>query len=414
MLQEFINANLLSITDDSDLVKLKKSATDIAKILSKSKQKVASYTLASIDPQVLVDNLDIQEMQALIIKNWKTFLTNSKDTPVTYIRAVMFEALTSVSKDIQFANLIWLTGRNVYAHMKLKGAEKKLISEFLLKMGNAVEQKAMTDWLLPSVVEIEELSVNFEISAGAVDKSALQKRLASASGPHNEDNTPSSDNPNPHFPNAGGPWSFEFAPRAAAAIANLVNKALKDQAGELSSYIARIEEVVNTLIGQAQTEILQKNSMLQMRTQLLWWKEASYSPSLKQPYKLQSKGLLQIIVAKDYASFVPLIYPVSADFFLSQAHGELFPDHETKVSIADALSAIDNSKSKLKPVFRESDRADGKVSLLHFITGLIWGKYNIDEVEAKVGIGKSIKITWSELTLWLFHDMQSLKIIELK
>ena len=42
MLQNYLNANLLSLTDDGDFKKLKKSADDIAKKLAKSKAKIVS------------------------------------------------------------------------------------------------------------------------------------------------------------------------------------------------------------------------------------------------------------------------------------------------------------------------------------------------------------------------------------
>ena len=69
MLQNYLNANLLLLTDDGDFKKLKKSADDIAKKLVKSKSKIVSYTLTAIDPDLSVDDTDIVEVKDLIIKN---------------------------------------------------------------------------------------------------------------------------------------------------------------------------------------------------------------------------------------------------------------------------------------------------------------------------------------------------------
>lgn len=132
MLQEFLDANLLPITDESYFEKIKKTADEISKKLTKSKAKVLSYTLTALDPEVPADNPDVNEVKELITKNWSTFSTNSKDTPVTFIRAVILEALQAVSIETSYACLIWLTGRNIQQQFKLIGKEKELVQSFLL------------------------------------------------------------------------------------------------------------------------------------------------------------------------------------------------------------------------------------------------------------------------------------------
>ena len=121
MLQEFLDANLLHITDEGYFEKIKKTAEEIAKKLNKSKAKVLSYTLTALDPEITADNPNVIEVKDLITKNWSTFSTNSKDTPITFIRAVMLEALETISKESATACLIWLTSRNIQPQLKLIG-----------------------------------------------------------------------------------------------------------------------------------------------------------------------------------------------------------------------------------------------------------------------------------------------------
>jgi hypothetical protein len=52
MIQDYVNANLLSITADEDFKKLKKASEEIAKKLLKNKTKIVSYTLSAIDPDI--------------------------------------------------------------------------------------------------------------------------------------------------------------------------------------------------------------------------------------------------------------------------------------------------------------------------------------------------------------------------
>lgn len=89
MLQEFLNAQLLPITDEVYFGKLQKVSEALAKSLQKNKSKVLTYTLTALDPDVSVDDPNISEVKELITKNWNTFATNSNDTPVTFIRALM-------------------------------------------------------------------------------------------------------------------------------------------------------------------------------------------------------------------------------------------------------------------------------------------------------------------------------------
>lgn len=411
MLQEFLNSNLLPITDEGYFEKLKKTSEVIAKKLNKNKAKVLSYTLAAIDPDVPANNPDVIEIKELIIKNWKTFLTNSKDTPLTYIRAVMLEALEIVSKETNFACLIWLTGRNIQKYFKLIGKEKELITNFLLALGNKIESKATESWLLPSESKLQKLSIEIkELTGVTIDKTTLQKKLDDASGPNKQDGTPNFTSPNPHWSNAGSNWSWEFAPRAAQGIADVVNKALKEQSKELSENQALIQDVVNKLLTQTQAEIFEKNSLLQMRAQLLWWKESCYSASLNQSYRGQPNGLLQILLANDYSTFVPVIYPTSVDYFLRETHRTLAEDENKKMKMSDILKQIKQSSTQLKTIFTEQSAEFGRISLLNFIIGFVWSKYTSKQLKNLVGISVNSEMTLSEFTLWLFHDLQSIKI----
>src|SRR5436190_3933624 len=248
MLQEFLNANLLPVTDEGYFEKLKKSSEEIAKKLNKNKSKILSYTLVALDPEIPPDNPNVIEVKDLITKNWSTFSTNSKDTPVTFIRAVILEALENVSRETGIACLIWLTGRNIQKHFKLIGKEKELITNFLLSLGGEIENKAAESWSLPSESKLQKLNIEIkELVSINIDVETLQKKMEDASGPSNAAGVANYESPNPHWSNSASHWSFQFAPRAAQGIADVVNKALKELTKEVSANQAQIQEVVNNL-----------------------------------------------------------------------------------------------------------------------------------------------------------------------
>ncbi|MBL0182504.1 MAG: hypothetical protein IPP96_09455 [Chitinophagaceae bacterium] len=331
MLQEFLDANLLPITEESYFEKIKKTADELAKKLSKNKAKVLSYTLIALDPDVPADNPDVIEVKELITKNWSTFLTNSKDTPITFIRAVMLEALQIVSNETSTACLIWLTGRNIYQYFKIIGKEKDLITKFLLSLGRKIENAATENWSLPSEAKLQKLSVEIKEIVGVVlDKAEVEAQLKAASihsgwgqggeNPH----TQAQNNIN---------WPLFFSERASQGLTDSINKVFKKQEKSISENQILIQEAVNKLLSQTQSEILERNYFLQMRTQILWWKESCYSVSLNQSYRGQQNGLVQILLANDYSFFIPTIYPTSADYFLKETHRSLVKDESKNESM---------------------------------------------------------------------------------
>jgi hypothetical protein len=413
MLQDFLNAQLLPVTNEEYFGKLQKVAETLAKNLQKNKTKVLTYTLTALDPEVPADNPDIAEVRELVIKSWNTFTTNSKDSPITFIRAIMLEALKIVSSEPRTACLIWMTSRNIYKYYKLIGKENELISNFILTLGQSIENEANQNWFLSSDDKFQKLSIEIKEYTGAkIDKATLQKLFVWASGPQDENGVVPFEDPNQNWTNSAPAWSYSFAPKAATAIAQEVNKALKEQAKELITSQTQIQEAVNKLLNQIQTEILQKTSSLQTRTQLLWWKEACYSTSIKKSYRGQPDGLLQTILANDYNVFIPYNYPTSVDFFLRETHRILSKDDNVK--ILDFLKHIQSSSDILKTIFSEPNLEIGRISLLNFIKGLVWNKYTLEQFQDRVGIAENIDASLSDFTVWLFHDFQSLKIVTSK
>ena len=410
MLQEFLDANLFLVSDDSHFNKMKKAAGEIAKKLAKNRTKVRTYTLIAIDPNVLADNSEIIEVRKIITKFWKTFSANTKDTPVTIIRAVMLEALEIVSKDIDFACLIWLSGRNIYRYLNILGKEKQIISNFLLSLGTQMERLAIQNWLLPSNTVIKGKNIKLEeIKSSSIDRNTLRKRIVHASGPTDVDGETPYKDPNPMWPNNNDDWVHQFVPRMAEGISYVVDTAMKAQVEEFSSRQNQIQEGINEVLVEAQKEVLEMSSMLEMRTQLLWWKEARYSASLGQSYQEVKAELLQILLGVDYSNLVPVVFPKSADYFLLATHNGIATTKNKDTTIAVLLEKIKSINTELKVIFLESEIKGSRISLVEFIKGFIWGKHDISEFKELVGITESSRITLADFTLWIFHDLHSIK-----
>ncbi|MDD4992121.1 MAG: GTPase-associated system all-helical protein GASH [Paludibacter sp.] len=411
MIQQFLTNNLIQISEDGNVDKLQKASTSLEKKLLKSKSKIIAFTLIALDPEIPVSDPNVQEVQQLIIDNWKTFTSNCKDTPLTYIRAVILEALNTMSKDINIANQIWLTGRNIQKYYKLVGKERELIINFLTNIGNEIEEDAAKTWAIHLDYKFQELSIEIKTITGvSIDKVELQNHLKAASihsglGDGGE---------NPQYPSHNAAiWPNFFSDRASRGIAEIINKALKKQTDEINIIQNKIQEVIDKIFKQTFEQTIQRNKILEMRTQLLWWKESCYSPSIKDSYRGQPIGLLQLIMAKDYVSFVPCIFPSSVDYFLKETHRGIV-DKDEILTFSKILKQIDTSKDILKSIIKESTYDVERVSLFHFISGYIWDKFTMNQFKVVVGLSETIEISLSDFILWLFHDLQVLNSINSK
>lgn len=372
MLQEYINNILLPIEDDASLTKLKKISSELARKLKKNKEKTLNFTLAALDPEICPENLHIKEVEKLITGKWNTFIVNSKDSPITFIRAVMLEALEIVSEDINFASLIWLAGRNIQKHFELFGKEKEIIQNFLLTIGKTIEQKASLNWSSFIAEDVDTLKVSID----GIDGEIID-----------EDDT-------------------------TDLTLEQVNLALSNMTVQINESTTQIQDRINIVLRDIISKTKEKNTLLEMRSRLLWWKESSYSPSLESSYRDMEDSVLQVIIALDYSKFVPILYPTSAEYFLKETLLGFKKDGTLKIS--EFLSEVKENQSTLKTYFNDFSDKTGRITLLNFITGIINNRYEISQFKNLVGFSENIEITFSELTLWVFHDLQVGKFLKNK
>ena len=85
-----------------------------------------------------------------------------------------------------------------------------------------------------------------------------------------------------------------------------------------------------------------------------------------------------------------------------------------ELTLEDFLKAVQDHKEELKSIFPEEEALADKSTLLDFINGLILNKHQLAQFEELVGIPLNIKLAPNELTTWLFHDFQLVKILNTK
>lgn len=232
--------------------------------------------------------------------------------------------------------------------------------------------------------------------------------------PNNEAGKANFDSPNPHWPDEAMEWSYEFPSRTAKGIKTVVDACLKSIVTITNENKNIIQSVLNEELAEIKKEIFDKNKSAEIRSELLWWKEAGYSASADTSYRELDQSVLEIILAKDYSYFIPVIYPKAVDYFLKGTHKELKVITEQEMTIEDFLKTIQKHSETLKSILPEQELLTGKINLLYFINGLIWNKLHLTQFEKVVGIELSTKLFPSELVNWLFHDFQLIKITNTK
>jgi hypothetical protein len=290
---------------------------------------------------------------------------------VPFIRAVILNALLELSADVTIANLLYLSTRDIVRYLKFSAVEEVTIKGFLNNIADIIGDAAHEKFRIRHA--LNNTLINTEgVKRTIIDEVATKKVLEGDSG----DGT---------LPT--------FIPKVVKSYSASINKAHLDTMNHL--------ELVSGSI-----------NALGLKTELIWWKTTAYSILLKKPYSAVSSPLLEIALAADYATFVPYIFPESVDYFLSATYVEVTGKDE-EISLSAFLNSLADEPGVIAHILTDKALPDGRISLLDFITGLVHKKFLLADLKKKVGIEPELKLTPGSLVIWLFHDLQSRKILSL-
>lgn len=413
MLQNYLNANLINVTDDEVHKKLSKASSELVKRLQKSKSKVAEFTLTAIDGEVGPENLSILEVKELIIKNWTTFTANAKDTPLVFIRAVILDALSTLVGKENFSEVIWFTSRNIVRYSKLFGEEKDIIFDFLKEIGDSINQSGIIAWTIEKPVKRTDQKFELKgLTKYLINDDSLTKYMEDAAGPEGKDGDANFATPNPVWPSNTSTWSHEFAPRAAKGIKKIVDLSLQAIENNMAENNRAIQKVINDKLDEQISG--DKDVILAIRSELLWWKEAGYSMSTDNGYDNLDKKIMGLILAYDYSEFIPPIYPKSVDYFLKHTFRDIGAQPSDGITLKDYFDGVAENSNILKPVFHEIYLEESLSNLLNFTIKLINNEVKASDFSRFAGISLETKLNVEDLVLWLFHDFILVKLLKQK
>lgn len=416
ILQEYLNLQFIPLDDDSALDKLKKASGEITKKLQKDKSKIIPYTLVALDPKISVDNSSLAEVKDVVIKHWSVFPTKASDLLVTYLRAVILEALQSISDTPQLAGIIWLTGSCAFPYYILD-REASTLKSWLEGIGHIYEQEAESQWNSSANIKFgspEQVTLNATISNSQVSAETFSADLKAASaytqyGGENQYQTQQYNL-----------WPNFFSTRAGEGLAKEINRALEAQGNGLKKglegYNTQLNQYFSGLgkyLEDISKQMIVGTQSIQRRSQLLWIKEALFSVGQKISYRDVPKSDLPFVLAKDMQSLITFIYPVSVDFFTKEILRNVITDADVRLSFSNLLD-VKNLKSVQSILGVQNTIDSSRKPLISYIQRLVSNQTTIEQMENETGIKPESEISLTDFTVYLLHDLQSIRLSILK
>lgn len=434
ILQGFLDNQFIQTDDNDHIENLQKASAEIQKLLKqkKNKDKIVSYVLVSLDPNISDTDYIVCEVEGLLIKQWPTFknsVLKTKDKPISYIRAVILDALESLSSDINTAAIIWYSGCNIVKNYRLAGQEV-LLTNFLLEIGRKVEEYSHHNWgVLDTNNQLDNLQpIEFSLprnSSSEIDQVRLKTHLLNAAV-HSAHAAQAGGGLNPRSPSFNNhEWAKFFAENAASAISEEINSVLSDQSQSLGTIGKALQELISTYfesieehLNKLSSSLVNSSQSLNKRNDLLWWRQSLYSSRLDLGYRsLASEPLvLAMLMALDLSDRISSIYPKSVDFFLLETLRDILGDKLDESidlkKLIEQLPKLDDDKKLLLDRFTTDN--SGRKLFLECIADILAGKTNKDDFFNQTGIDKHVKLSIGSLTCWIFHDIHAFNLADSK
>ncbi|RKI04417.1 GTPase-associated system all-helical protein GASH [Corallococcus sp. AB038B] len=420
ILLQFLNAGLINVGgDDAKLERLRETAADLAAELKRAPAKAASFALIAFDPEAPADDPVIKEASAALQSRWATYINTFSGTPVAVLRALLLDALVrTASEDEKIGVAFVASARNVLPFTEA-GNERAIWIDVVTDIERRVDSRAEAEWATPETINVSAMAfqspdaVKIATSQVSIDKLTLAKKLEAAAGPNNPTQATGG---NPYWPNNNGQhWLAEFGTRMADVLIEALGAVVKSSQFEpidLSPPLKGLAQAVSAHVDGTLRAVSGATAGLQRRTNLLWWKEALYSPSARTSYRSMSISTAAALMAFDMHRQVPTLSPASVAAFLYEAVLSL-PSSDTNIKrpISEHLTDVLNAE-ELSPLRQAASEMVPKHGGRGPVLGLIGQGAGRALPEARafrdrIGVPASAALTAPEWATWIFRELQA-------
>ena len=405
--------------DDTKLEKLRATAKDLSTVLKKTPANTVCFTMAAADPDIASDDPTIQEAMAALRKQWETVSNAYARPPVAILRAILLDAIVLAARSDDAISVAFVnTARNALAQAETSD-EEAVWREAVGEIEAKVDARAEDEWATPEMIEVKALNYAAppatpqKMKVPAVNRENLETLIHRASGPWGGNGS------NPHAPsNNPQSWSSSFAEKMSAVIADELETMAKGVAPvpvDLAGPLSALATAVGTHVQKALESFSGATAGLQRRTNLLWWKEALYSPSAHESYLDLPPYEAAALMALDLHEQVPTYSPASVSSFLKETI-RCLPAEPSGADGAKKEAAVlvqDARTTTFMHPFRNLaaqyvQAAEGRGPLLAVI-GHPQNPGAIDAARFRtlVGIDATAKMSPAEWGTYLFRELQS-------
>ena len=414
LLDRFLEKGLLDLKgNDEWYERITLTAKLLSTYLRANPEEMVPFTYAALLPDVGDTDPAIETTLGLLKAEWKTYASVSMASPKVMLRAIILDALLeNAESDDATKSALALLLASVLPHLSV-GKEKEVWKTALDDLLCAVERKAEVAWAVPNRInvpvfpKIDLPAIRFSVKGREVDKQALEKGMYAAAGPMDAQNKATSGNQ--HWSNAGDAWSHQFVRLAAAAISKAISDATPAKTGSANTD-ALAEALTGAIVNHLESfaaQIASATHGVEIRSRLLWWKEALVSPSARVSYRDIDRKAAPGLMAYDYQAVLPSLAPASVSAFLLETVRTLQPDNEAAplVEWLQALAEEPHAEA-LREAICEIAFPDGYRPLVSLVT--------LDEPSAKsikdrTVFASDLSLTAGQFGLLIFLELQAMK-----
>jgi hypothetical protein len=424
ILLRFLEQGLIDVGgDDAKLEKLEATAADLAATLGKSPTKTAPFALVAFDPQVAADDPVVLESLSALKNRWATYVNIFSGPPIAVVRAMLAQALSEASASNDRIGIAFVAlARNSLPYMDA-GQESAIWSDLLNEIEERLDARAEKEWATPEAIAIpamvaEALSLDApKVAPGKVDRQSLTAAAKSAAGPqyHDPQKGGVATSGNPHWPQSNAQWVGEFGTRIATAIGDAVDAALAEtsvQQPDIGKPLKKLVGNISAHVDGALRAVSGATIGLQRRTNLLWWKEALFSPSARVSYHDIPASSAAALMAFDLHRLVPTFSPASVAAFLSEAVGQVGkPDLPEKFQIITLIKEAREHANLAN--FRNAVRElvavpNGRSPLLAWISHPETASaLDNSNFRSLTGVAPQTELTTKRWAAWIFRELQA-------
>lgn len=425
ILLRFLSHGLIDVGgDDAKLEKLQATASDLAGNLKKTPTKATAYALVAFDPQAPTNDPVVCEVLEALKIRWATYINTFSGTPIAVVRAMLLEALTKAAAEDERIGVAFATSaRNTLPFMEA-GDERAIWADVVTTIEERVDARAETEWATPS--SITAPAMNFDVpelkapmvKTARTNREQLLSQFRAAGGPQYHDPQQGNvvTNGNPHWQQSNpAQWNAEFSKRMSETIAEVVDtvvgKTMVEQA-DLSKPFRDLATSVTTYVDATLMAVSGATAGLQRRTNLLWWKEALFSPSIRVSYRQLPPTVAAAQMAFDLHLQIPTFSPASVSAFLFEAVvGLPFVELEETFAIRDLIREAQTNENLA--MLRDAGAAmigppDGRGPIMALVAHPYAPAADSDtDFRRLTGVPADAQLTLPGWATWVFRELQA-------